>query len=419
MAPTRPRSGASSARWPPRRSPSTGAPPPVLRRPDRRPRRRPVPRRADQPGVDPRRPARRELRHLHERLRRSLVFNVNDFDEAYVGPFTWDLKRFAASVALIGYAKALSDDLISDAGRPITPPPTSPSAGDRAGGDDAIGSLTLDTTRPACCAACSSTPAQHPVRAARRADQDRRLRAPLRDAATASSRSTRRAATRCCAAFDDYLKTLPADLGSPRPIATAQGRGAAQGRRHRLGRPAVVQHAAGGPHPGAGERRRDLHEAGADARRSPGTSPTSGSAATSSTRATARRVAARAAGARRPVAGLHRAGRRRASWSPRSRRTRPTWTGPTSTSRRSWPRCSRDLGRAAARMHSVADDESEPLPGRLLHRAGHRRRDRRGRAGLRGAAGRLRPRVRRPRPPGPPDLRGPVPQRPAPRAVAG
>ncbi|NEE12418.1 DUF2252 domain-containing protein, partial [Streptomyces sp. SID7499] len=39
-----------------------------------------------------------------------LVFNVNDFDEAYVGPFTWDLKRFAASVALIGYAKALADE---------------------------------------------------------------------------------------------------------------------------------------------------------------------------------------------------------------------------------------------------------------------------------------------------------------------
>ncbi|CAM5296383.1 hypothetical protein SGRIM119S_08496 [Streptomyces griseorubiginosus] len=43
-----------------------------------------------------------------------LIFNVNDFDEAYVGPFTWDLKRFAASVALIGYAKALGDDQISE-----------------------------------------------------------------------------------------------------------------------------------------------------------------------------------------------------------------------------------------------------------------------------------------------------------------
>lgn len=43
-----------------------------------------------------------------------LIFNVNDFDEAYVGPFTWDLKRFAASVALIGYAKALGDDQITE-----------------------------------------------------------------------------------------------------------------------------------------------------------------------------------------------------------------------------------------------------------------------------------------------------------------
>ncbi|MDQ1030012.1 uncharacterized protein (DUF2252 family) [Streptomyces umbrinus] len=43
-----------------------------------------------------------------------LIFNVNDFDEAYVGPFTWDLKRLAASVALIGYAKALSDEQITD-----------------------------------------------------------------------------------------------------------------------------------------------------------------------------------------------------------------------------------------------------------------------------------------------------------------
>ncbi|WP_030417875.1 DUF2252 domain-containing protein [Streptomyces sp. NRRL F-5065] len=42
-----------------------------------------------------------------------LVLGVNDFDEAYVGPFTWDLKRLAASVALIGYAKALSDEQIS------------------------------------------------------------------------------------------------------------------------------------------------------------------------------------------------------------------------------------------------------------------------------------------------------------------
>ncbi|WP_026311489.1 DUF2252 domain-containing protein [Parafrankia elaeagni] len=43
-----------------------------------------------------------------------LVFNVNDFDEAYVGPFTWDLRRLVASLALLGRAKALSDAVITD-----------------------------------------------------------------------------------------------------------------------------------------------------------------------------------------------------------------------------------------------------------------------------------------------------------------
>jgi uncharacterized protein (DUF2252 family) len=38
-----------------------------------------------------------------------LVFDVNDFDEAYLGHWTWDLQRMAASVVLLGYAKALSD----------------------------------------------------------------------------------------------------------------------------------------------------------------------------------------------------------------------------------------------------------------------------------------------------------------------
>lgn len=37
------------------------------------------------------------------------VFDVNDFDEAYVGHFTWDIKRLVASVALLGWTKALSD----------------------------------------------------------------------------------------------------------------------------------------------------------------------------------------------------------------------------------------------------------------------------------------------------------------------
>jgi uncharacterized protein (DUF2252 family) len=38
-----------------------------------------------------------------------LVFDVNDFDEAYIGHFTWDLQRFAASLALLGWRKALPE----------------------------------------------------------------------------------------------------------------------------------------------------------------------------------------------------------------------------------------------------------------------------------------------------------------------
>jgi uncharacterized protein (DUF2252 family) len=38
-----------------------------------------------------------------------LVFDINDFDEAYIGHFTWDLQRFAASLALLGWQKALPE----------------------------------------------------------------------------------------------------------------------------------------------------------------------------------------------------------------------------------------------------------------------------------------------------------------------
>ncbi|MEW2360133.1 DUF2252 domain-containing protein [Spirillospora sp. NPDC029432] len=37
------------------------------------------------------------------------VFDVNDFDEAYVGHFTWDVKRLVASLALLAWSKAISD----------------------------------------------------------------------------------------------------------------------------------------------------------------------------------------------------------------------------------------------------------------------------------------------------------------------
>ena len=41
-----------------------------------------------------------------------LVFDINDFDEAYLGHYTWDLRRFAASLALVGWQKALPEDTV-------------------------------------------------------------------------------------------------------------------------------------------------------------------------------------------------------------------------------------------------------------------------------------------------------------------
>jgi len=43
-----------------------------------------------------------------------LVFDVNDFDEAHIGHFSWDLRRFAASLALMGWQKALPEGEVRD-----------------------------------------------------------------------------------------------------------------------------------------------------------------------------------------------------------------------------------------------------------------------------------------------------------------
>ncbi|MFI0423662.1 DUF2252 domain-containing protein [Spongiactinospora sp. 9N601] len=75
-----------------------------------------------------------------------LVFNVNDFDEAYVGPFVWDLKRLVASLALIGYAKALSDEAITDLVTGFAGSYLAELTAICGSGDTALGSLTLDTT---------------------------------------------------------------------------------------------------------------------------------------------------------------------------------------------------------------------------------------------------------------------------------
>jgi uncharacterized protein (DUF2252 family) len=42
---------------------------------------------------------------------RTMVFDINDFDEAYPGPWEWDLKRLAASAAVAGRSSGFSDSV--------------------------------------------------------------------------------------------------------------------------------------------------------------------------------------------------------------------------------------------------------------------------------------------------------------------
>src|SRR3712207_9526795 len=43
-----------------------------------------------------------------------IVFDVNDFDEAYVGHVSWDLRRFCPSLALAAWRKGLGDQVLGD-----------------------------------------------------------------------------------------------------------------------------------------------------------------------------------------------------------------------------------------------------------------------------------------------------------------
>ena len=270
---------------------------------------------------------------------------------------------------------------------------------------------------PACCSRPGSTPGSDLLDAQ---TDDRRLRAPLLARATASIEID--AATR-----DKVLRRLRRTTWRPCRTSTRlarsptadQGRRAAQGRRHRLGRAAVVQPAAGGAHPGPGERRRHLHEAGADAGGVPAHHRRR-SAATSSTRATA--PSSRSGPCRRtPTRGwASPSWTAPASSSPRSPRTPPTWTGRDVNEPEELAGGLADLGRAMARMHSVGRRRVQPRPGATSPpRRRSSRRSTPTRTGFVDLPGRLRARVRRPGPRRPPDLRRPVPQRPDPGPVDG
>ena len=137
-----------------------------------------------------------------------LVFNVNDFDEAYVGPFTWDLKRFAASIALIGYAKALSDDTIAALVDEYAQAYLKEIRATAASRDDAVGSLTLDTTdgviHQVLQAARLNTRVQMLDEQTKVEDYERRF--AMQEGVYEVDKATH---DKVCAAFNEYLGTLP------------------------------------------------------------------------------------------------------------------------------------------------------------------------------------------------------------------
>ncbi|SCG55171.1 DUF2252 domain-containing protein [Micromonospora inositola] len=147
-----------------------------------------------------------------------LVFNVNDFDEAYVGPFSWDLKRFAASVALLGYAKALSDQVIGELVSGFARSYLTELRAIAAGGDDAIGSITLDNAdgvlRRVLQQARLNTRVDLLATQTTIDDYDRRF--SLADGVFEVDGETRETVR---AAFHDYLGTRPESAIRLRPVA--------------------------------------------------------------------------------------------------------------------------------------------------------------------------------------------------------
>ncbi len=139
-----------------------------------------------------------------------LVFDINDFDEAYLGHFTWDLQRFAASMALVGWQKALpEDDVRRLIGRYVRAYLSQVDAYRRSEDDDDF-ALHLDNTTGPIKAALVA------ARCNRRADLldgttvlDEGVRSFRHDSSIRTLAKTERA--KVVKAFERYLETIPED----------------------------------------------------------------------------------------------------------------------------------------------------------------------------------------------------------------
>ena len=192
-----------------------------------------------------------------------LVFDVNDFDEAYLGHFTWDLQRMAASLALLGFAKALSDETIREMIAHLRAAPTSSRCARSTPATRTTSSGSRSRTPTARCTTCCSRRGwRRGIEHARVDDRDRgpRARSSPRGPACAGSTTTRR--PRCARPTRRTSTRSPrssASTASPtrsRTSSAAPGFGIGS-----AGLPAynlLIE----GRTPGARERRRALDEAG-------------------------------------------------------------------------------------------------------------------------------------------------------------
>ncbi len=144
-----------------------------------------------------------------------LIFDVNDYDEAYLGHFTWDLQRLAASLAVLGWTKALPDGditrLVETCVRAYLDQVHEFVAGDR----DHEWSLRLDTARGAVRTALLDAQLATRIDLLDRVtvveDHARRFR---RSSTVRTLEPDERAVVE--AAYDEYLGTIPGSkrLGS-------------------------------------------------------------------------------------------------------------------------------------------------------------------------------------------------------------
>ena len=126
-----------------------------------------------------------------------LVFNVNDFDEAYVGPFSWDLKRFAARRGPDRVPEGALRRQHHRAGHHVRPGVPDRAAGDR-GRRRRRDRLDHSGERRRCAApGAAGGPAEHPGRPAGRPGPPSTTTSAGSPCSTGCTRWTSRPPTRC------------------------------------------------------------------------------------------------------------------------------------------------------------------------------------------------------------------------------